>query len=101
MWQVERLPGLLYSFADLTQLDKNDYKYLIPFTLHVNPATLQGLKKKLQTYCCNQGLIAPPITPCENPHGDKTRLLEVQHLALKFCASERGIVYSFKLCYIK
>lgn len=33
MWQVERLAGLLYGFADLTQTYKNDCKFLIHFML--------------------------------------------------------------------
>lgn len=112
MWQAESLVGFLSGFADLTPAVKNDYKYLIPFTLQqefCHFSRIKEKKKKTINLLCKQGLdqgdqpddLTPTITPCENLLGIKTDPLKAQHLALESCARKRGRVCFFKLDYIK
>lgn len=55
MWQVEWLAGFLSGFTDLTQADKNYYKYRILFPHQYKFCCFAKIKgKKLQTCRANR-----------------------------------------------
>lgn len=47
MWQFQQLAGFLCGFADLTQIGKNNYKYLIPLHDPMQVLRCEGIKEKL------------------------------------------------------